>query len=148
MKTVLCISFGICTLFGCSGKRPSQLGVNEGSLAPCPESPNCVSSQAAGEHYIEPIKYQASRQHAYDAMMGVLRHMKRVKIITSDENYIHAECRSRIFRFVDDLELYFPENEQIIHVRSASRVGYSDMGVNRKRVEGIRGFFSRTHPPE
>ncbi|MEN6507422.1 MAG: DUF1499 domain-containing protein, partial [Smithella sp.] len=67
--------------------------------------------------------------------------MKRIKIVAEKEDYLHAEAKSLIFRFVDDVEFYFPANEKIIHVRSASRVGYSDMGVNRKRVEEIRKRF-------
>jgi uncharacterized protein (DUF1499 family) len=69
--------------------------------------------------------------------------MKRAKIITEKDDYIHAEYTSALFRFVDDVELYFDKAKKIIHVRSASRVGYGDMGVNRKRVEELRALFSK-----
>jgi uncharacterized protein (DUF1499 family) len=67
--------------------------------------------------------------------------MTRMKIVEEKDDYLHAEARSLIFRFVDDVEFYLPAPEKVIHVRSASRVGYSDMGVNRKRVEEIRRRF-------
>jgi len=69
--------------------------------------------------------------------------MKRTTIVAEKEDYLHAEAKSLIFRFVDDVEFYFPATEKLIHVRSASRVGHSDLGVNRKRVEEIRSRFAR-----
>jgi uncharacterized protein (DUF1499 family) len=69
--------------------------------------------------------------------------MKRTTIVAEKEDYLHAEAKSLIFRFVDDVEFYFPVDQNIIHVRSASRVGQSDMGVNRKRVEEIRWRFDK-----
>lgn len=120
------------------GGAPSAAG----SLKACPKSPNCVSSQAGDpEHAIAPLVYTSSATEAYARLKKVLSGMKRIKIVAEKEDYLHAEAKSLIFRFVDDVEFYFPANEKIIHVRSASRVGYSDMGVNRKRVEEIRKRF-------
>ncbi len=114
-----------------------------GPLKACPKSPNCVSSQAVDpEHAIAPLVYTGSVTEAYAQLKKVLSGMKRIKIVAEKEDYLHAEAKSLIFRFVDDVEFYFPANEKIIHVRSASRVGYSDMGVNRKRVEEIRKRFA------
>ena len=111
-------------------------------LKTCPQSPNCVSSQEGDpEHAIAPLVYTSSATEAYARLKKVLSGMKRIKIVAEKEDYLHAEAKSLIFRFVDDVEFYFPANEKIIHVRSASRVGYSDMGVNRKRVEEIRKRF-------
>ncbi len=113
-------------------------------LKTCPKSPNCVSSQAGDpEHAIAPIAYSGSRAEAYALLKKVLAEMKRTTIVAEKEDYLHAEVKSLIFRFVDDVEFYFPAAEKVIHVRSASRVGNSDMGVNRKRVEEIRRRFNR-----
>ena len=124
----------------------AQVGtpVAAGSLKACPKSPNCVSSQAADpEHAIAPFTYTGSRTEAYARIKDVLSGMKRTKIVMEKEDYIYAEAKSLIFRFVDDVEFYFPVDEKIIHVRSASRAGHSDLGVNRKRVEEIRARFDR-----
>jgi uncharacterized protein (DUF1499 family) len=121
--------------------RP-DLGVSNNQLTPCPESPNCVSSQATDEeHYIDPIQFSGSQKEAMARLASILETEKRVKIITSTENYVRAEFTSLIFRFVDDVEFYIPDQApetSVMHVRSASRVGYSDFGVNRKRIEKIR----------
>jgi uncharacterized protein (DUF1499 family) len=108
-------------------------------LSPCPSSPNCVLSQNADEkHAIEPITYHGDRDTARETLLKVLDVTPRTEVIEETENYIHAIAKSRIFKFIDDVEFYFPENEQVIHVRSASRVGESDLGVNRRRIEQIR----------
>jgi uncharacterized protein (DUF1499 family) len=131
-------------LTGCSGTTP-DLGVNNGKLMPCPKTPNCVNSQAADEkHYIQPIHYTGTQQEAQDRLLQILESEKQTKILATQENYIRAEFTSALFRFVDDVEFYFPEeqaDEKIIHIRSASRVGYSDLGANRKRIEQIRSKF-------
>jgi len=119
-------------------------GAAGSSLKACPKSPNCVSTEAKDpEHAIAPIVYSGSRAEAYARLKKVLAGMKRMTIVTEKEDYLHAEARSLIFRFVDDVEFYFSTAEKVIHVRSASRVGHSDLGVNRKRVEEIRGRFTR-----
>lgn len=115
-----------------------------GSLKACPRTPNCVSSEASDPgHAIAPLAYSDSRAEAYARLKKVLTELKRTKIVEEKEDYLHAEARSLIFRFVDDVEFYFPAVEKVIHVRSASRVGNSDMGVNRKRVEEIRKRFTK-----
>jgi uncharacterized protein (DUF1499 family) len=112
-------------------------------LKTCPKSPNCVSSQAADpEHAIAPLSYSASRAEAMARLKKVLASLKRIEIVNERDDYIHAEAKSLIFRFVDDIEFYFPAAQKVIHVRSASRVGKSDLGVNRKRVEEIRKLFN------
>ncbi len=115
---------------------------NSGRLSPCPSSPNCVSSQSSDpKHAVEPLRYSGSRDDARQRMLAVLNSLKRVRIVQSENDYVHAEFRSRLFGFIDDVELYFAEEDGLIHVRSASRVGYSDLGANRKRVERIRRMF-------
>ncbi len=138
LRVATCV--GIFVLgFGCSA---GDTGIQGGTLKPCPDSPNCVSSYATDKkHAISPIEYATSRQTASAALISVLDGMKRCRVIARDDRYVHAEFRSRLFRFVDDVEFYFDENKPVIQVRSASRVGYSDFGVNRKRIETIRNRF-------
>lgn len=132
-------------MVGCSGTSPSTLGVKEARLAPCPNSPNCVSTQSIDAKYsIDPIPYTSSMEEARDRMEEVVRAMPRTKVIRLEEDYMHLECSSRLFRFVDDVEFWFDDADKVIHCRSASRKGYSDLGVNRKRVELIREQFSAT----
>jgi uncharacterized protein (DUF1499 family) len=111
------------------------------ALAPCPSSPNCVStqSQAAG-HAISPFRYRKSRAEAKEALKEVIRSLPRTKLIEEDETYLHYESRSLLFRFIDDVEFLFDDETKTIHFRSASRTGYSDLGVNRKRMEQVRAL--------
>lgn len=113
-------------------------------LAPCPDSPNCVSSQAPAadrEHYIAPFSFSGEPVDAWQRLKAVMLAEKRVTIVVEQEDYLHAEMRSLMFRFVDDIEFSLAADAGLIHVRSASRVGHSDFGVNRKRVERIRAAF-------
>jgi uncharacterized protein (DUF1499 family) len=127
----------------CSGKRPANLGITKGALSVCPSSPNCVSSQQSTDdaHYISPIRYNGTLTQARNAIISVINSMDRTRIVTDKNNYLHAEFTSALFRFVDDVEFYFDDREKIIHLRSASRVGYWDFGVNRERIETIRTRF-------
>ena len=115
----------------------------EVELAPCPDSPNCVSSQAKdGKHYIEPLRYDGTQ--ARSKRSAPCRHssVKRSKIVTNDGHYIHVEFTSAFFRFVDDGDFLFDDTVKMIHMRSAARLGYYDFGVNRKRLEAIRIGFT------
>ena len=135
----------ICSLIltGCSGTKP-ELGISDSHLMQCPKTPNCVSSHAKDDkHYIQPILFIGTLQEAQSQLLEMLTEWKGAKIVASQGNYIRAKFTSMVFRFVDDVEFYFPETETetkeiIIHVRSASRIGQSDFGVNRKRIEKIR----------
>jgi uncharacterized protein (DUF1499 family) len=114
-----------------------------GKLASCPDSPNCVSSQAVDtRHAVAPLSFNGDPQHAWDALKTVVLKQKRTRITRVDDHYLQAECRSLVFRFVDDLEFLLVTKQQLIHVRSASRTGYSDFGVNRRRMERIRQEFT------
>jgi len=118
---------------------PGSVGLEQGALSPCPASPNCVVSQTSdSEHAIAPISYQASREDAYDALVKILSVVPRTTIVEQTNDYIWAESSSRLLGFVDDVEFYFPSDENVIHMRSASRLGESDLGVNRRRLEQIR----------
>lgn len=122
-----------------AGKRPTNIGIESGKLAPCPSTPNCVSSQSQdAAHYIEPLTYNSTPQQAIANLKTVIQNLERTKIITETENYLYAEFTSKLMGFVDDVEFFLDESANTIHVRSASRLGQSDLGVNRQRVETIR----------
>lgn len=121
-----------------AGKRPNNLGVRDGKLAPCPNTPNCVSSYSDAEHSIEPLTYNSTPVETMADLKSVIQAMKKTEIITENENYLYAEFTSAIMGFVDDVEFYLDKDAKVIHVRSASRLGKSDLGVNRKRIETIR----------
>ena len=121
-----------------AGKMP-ELGIQDGKLFPCPSAPNCVVSQDADQdHAIAPIAYTGSREDARELLTKVLGVVPRTKIVTQQENYIRVKSTSRMMGFVDDTEFYLPEDESVIHVRAAARLGESDLGVNRRRLEQIR----------
>lgn len=125
-----------------TAKRPALLGVINGRLAECPSAPNCVSSQAADPgHQIAPLKFEGGAVEALQRLKQVLGTIPRLKIVTEQDNYLHAEATSLLFRFVDDVEFLVDPQAGVIHCRSASRVGHSDLGVNRARIEQIRKAF-------
>lgn len=113
-------------------------------LPPCPQSPNCVSSQSADpKHRISPIAYHSAPEEAFQRIKKVIQSFPRAKITLEEELYLKAEFRSLILRFVDDVEISVDAVDKVIHIRSASRAGYWDLGVNRRRVERIRGRFKK-----
>jgi uncharacterized protein (DUF1499 family) len=127
----------VALLSACSGSPPDNLGVHNGLLTPCPESPNCVSSQASDAvHRVEPLPLKGSPSQTRALLVKVLADEPRVRLIEQDANYLRAEFSSQVLRFVDDVE--FLLGEQAVDVRSASRLGYSDLGVNRQRIEDLR----------
>lgn len=115
------------------------------TLAPCPSSPNCVSTQAQDQgHAIAPFRYRTSRAEAKESLKAIVQAMPRTKLVEEDESYLHFECTSLLLRFVDDVEFLFDDDAKTIHFRSASRTGYGDLGVNRRRMEGIRSSVEGT----
>jgi uncharacterized protein (DUF1499 family) len=119
-----------------SWRRPANLGVKDGRLAPPRRTPNCVSSQADpsdSEHYIAPIR------GGIEAARKAVESLPRAKVIRQDGSYLYAEFRSKLLGYVDDVELY--HDGALLQVRSASRLGRRDFGVNRKRVETLRGLI-------
>ena len=111
-------------------------------LPPCPASPNCVSSQAGDTaHHIAPLEFTVQPDEALKRLKQALLYEPRTTIVTEEGGYLHAEARSFLFRFIDDVEFMLDVDNQVIHVRSASRSGYSDFGVNRRRVERLRKRF-------
>jgi uncharacterized protein (DUF1499 family) len=124
---------------GCGGRMPEGLGPDRGLLAPCPNKPNCVSSFAEDEdHRIDALSIEGSDEATWLNLRRLLEGEPRVEIVTSSTTYIHAVYTTPIMRYRDDVEFLLRTNENEIAVRSASRVGYSDMGLNRDRIEAIR----------
>jgi uncharacterized protein (DUF1499 family) len=124
-----------------SWKRPDNLGVKDGRLAPIKSSPNCVSSQADAtdaEHYIAPIPFKGEAPAAMAAVRKAVESMRDATIIRTEGGYLYAEFRTKLMRFVDDTEFLYDDKAGLIHVRSASRLGRRDFGVNRARVEALR----------
>lgn len=128
-----------------SGQRPDNLGVKAGKLSSCPTSPNCVSSQAStddSQHYVEPLSYSATNSDPIATVANLISQMDRTQIITADDTYLYAEFTSSLMGFVDDVEFYLDPDTETIQVRSASRLGESDLGVNRDRIELIRQLLN------
>jgi uncharacterized protein (DUF1499 family) len=122
------------------GDKPSSRSL----IPPCPDKPNCVSSLAEDEdRRVAPLTYSGDLDRAREKILGILNGFEKVKIVVVEKDYIHAEFRSSLFRFVDDVQLYFPPDEKIVHVRSASRTGYYDFGVNRRRIDRLREQFEQ-----
>ena len=126
------------------GKQPTNIGIqSSGQLAPCPNTPNCVSSYSQdAEHGIEPLAYNSTATEAMAKLKIVIENLERTQIIEETDNYLYAQFTTPLMGFVDDVEFLLDDSSKVIHVRSASRLGKSDLGVNRKRVEIIRAELS------
>ena len=135
---------------GCSATPPAELGVHQEQLATCPASPNCVSSQTTdAQHRVEPLRYRGAAAPAWQALEETVKALPRSSVVARDRgSYLQVELRSALFRFVDDLEFLAVPEQHLIHLRAASRVGYWDLGVNRRRVEAIRQAFGERLAPE
>ena len=123
-------------LWAASAGPPETLGLTEGRLAPCPGSPNCVNSTDDDpEHAIPP--FQCPVDDPISVLAPIVEELPRTTIETRTDRYLHAVARTRLIGFKDDLELH--ATDDVVHVRSASRLGEGDLGVNRDRVEELRG---------
>tara|TARA_R110001606_G_scaffold39504_1_gene108879 strand:+ start:757 stop:1212 length:456 start_codon:yes stop_codon:yes gene_type:complete len=127
-----------------SNKLPEGLGVTEGELLSCPPSPNCVSTQASTEdvdHYIEPIVYTGDRMKTQLLIESFILNKGNAHLVSSTLGYVHFEVKSPLIGYIDDVEFYLPAADSVVHIRSASRIGYSDFGVNRERVRQIQSLL-------
>ena len=145
MKTIRrAIIMCVCIfLLGCMISKTSNLAVavtaGENGLAPCPNTPNCVSSKDPMDaHYVRPLRYTGNKDAVYQKLVTLISSYQRARIVAEEANYLRAEFRSAILRFVDDVEFLFSADQPVIDIRSASRVGYYDFGMNRRRIEDIR----------
>ena len=125
-------------------RRKPPVGLVNGRLRHCSTRPNCVCSEYKDlQSYVKPLAFRGPADSSWERARRIIREMGG-KIVREDDCYLWATFSTRLFRFVDDLELRMDEKNEIIHVRSGSRVGYSDMGVNRKRIEDFRVRFNQT----
>lgn len=138
---VVCVSFAAC-----SGTRPTNIGINaKNQLVECPSSPNCVSTFASKDdkqHSIAPLTYTGSASSAMARLKNTVSNMKRTNIVKEESNYMYVEFTTATMRFVDDVEFLVDDANKTIHFRSASRLGHSDLGANRKRMEKVRTLFN------
>lgn len=126
-------------LLACAGTPSHELASASGLLAPCPSSPNCVSSLADpgdGTHYIRPLLDHGATPADLDRVAALVQAEPRTELLSRTDTALHATFTSALFRFVDDVEVVLEGD--VLHVRSASRVGHGDLGVNRERVERLR----------
>ncbi len=127
---------------GCAASEPlpEQRGTR---LRPCPNRPNCVSSLSTDpRHAIAPIAFSGEAAVARKKLLEVIGSLPRTRLTLDEGDFLRVEFTSAVFHFVDDVEFLIDAAHQLIHVRSASRVGYWDLGVNRRRVEGIRKMMT------
>ena len=131
-------------MFGCSGTRPVDVGLQNGRLRPCPGTPNCVSSESgtAPDKLVGPFPAPGGVTDLA-RLATVIATWPRTAVISASPDYLHAESTSLLWRFKDDVEFRFDSAASVIHVRSASRLGKGDLGANRKRVEGMRDLWTR-----
>ena len=143
-KSILTLLCSVVLITGCSGTKP-KLGVINGQLKSCPDTPNCVSTLANNkEQRVQAIHFRGEVKEAQQRLLTIVKKLDRAIIKDVREDYILIEFTSTFFRFIDDVEFYFPVttgDKTMIHFRSASRLGHSDLGVNRKRFEQISAEF-------
>lgn len=150
MKALLILLAGILlltclllTALSCSA-RPPKTGLLEGRLRPCPRKPNCICSEDRNAAaWVEPLVFQDSPKNAWGQLKTVLEDMGGT-IEHQNDDYIWATFSTKVFRFVDDIEFRMAAEDNTIHVRSASRVGYSDLGLNKRRMEELRSRFDES----
>lgn len=140
---ILVMAIGLSGIMGCAGERPNNLGVRTGLLTACPSSHNCVSSQTdSKQHQIAPLDFKGDSDKAFARLKQVLGQRSDTTIIEDKPGYLRVELRTILF--VDDGEFLLDREHSLIHIRSASRLGYSDLGKNRSRMEDIRTQFRAT----
>ena len=150
MKILLYSVIGIIVIIGLllvvlsmSSRKQPELGLLNGQLRPCPATPNCVCSEQQVEGaFVEPLVYTTTADDAWRKIKQAIVETGGV-VLTEQNGYLHARYKTPLMRYVDDVELRLDENKQVIHIRSASRVGHSDLGANRKRVGRIRATFEK-----
>ena len=118
-------------------------GLVDGKLRACPSKPNCVCSEDPDPaHTIEPLAFEGDAGEAFGAVLALVSSDPRAEVREASGTYVHAVYRTPLLRFKDDVEFRLDAEAKRIHVRSASRLGYSDLGANRRRIESIRGHWT------
>jgi len=134
----------VMSAVACAGHAQESRTKTSADLAPCPDSPNCVSTKSNDpDRTMAPLPYLTSGRESMDRLVAIVREMKRATIVSATPSYLHVEFRSALFRFVDDVEFALDDSARVIHFRSASRTGYYDFGVNRKRMKEISDRYLR-----
>jgi uncharacterized protein (DUF1499 family) len=132
---VLAIAVAGLGIWARLGPPPRSLGSRNGRLSPCPETPNCVTSNPSSDlEFLRPWPQIGSVEDTRARLLRLSTTEPRVRVMTATSLYIHVESRSRLFRFVDDVEFLIDQDSQVVHFRSASRLGRRDFGVNRDRM--------------
>ena len=132
-------------LVGCS-ITPPELGISGESLKDCPATPNCISSINNGSGDMAPILFNGSKADAKEKLLSIIRSLPRTTVVEKRDNYLRVEFRSQLFGFVDDVEFLLSQaqsNKTKIDFRSASRLGLSDLGVNKARMEKVTALFAK-----
>jgi len=133
----------VVVMFGKNNIAPKNLGVKEGKLKKMPNSPNAVSSQTDIEDKkVEPLLFTGDLEKSKARIIGIINNLEGTEMIKNEKNYIYVIFKTGGLKFKDDVEFYFDEVNKLIHFRSASRVGYSDMGLNRKRYDEIKSAYN------
>lgn len=151
MKFVLIIAAliaaGLVYLLLNTARAPTNLGVSDGRLAPLPGTPNAVSSQARDPQYrVSPFPFRDDLQTTMSSLTDTLDAHGGMTIVQKDSNYLHAVHTTPLLRFKDDLEFYLDEQNRVVHFRSASRVGSSDLGLNRDRYNRLMTLYTADRP--
>ncbi|MDZ7661673.1 DUF1499 domain-containing protein [Thiohalophilus sp.] len=142
LAALIVVVGAILVALSIASRKQPELGLVDGRLPPCPASPNCVCSEyPSNDAYIKPLGYNGSPENALARLKQVIGDTGG-EVIGEEADYLHAVYQTPWLRFIDDVELRLDKHQQVIHVRSASRVGRSDFGANRKRVETIRAAFN------
>lgn len=139
---VFLAGFVMMRLGAANAPRPSTLGATNGQLAPCPDSPNCVTTQQGlDSQKMAALSYTGSREAAQDRLRALVAGLERTTLITDEPGYMHVEFRTKLIGYIDDVEFVFDEASSQIHFRSASRLGYGDQGLNRQRMQMITDLW-------
>jgi uncharacterized protein (DUF1499 family) len=134
----------VMSVVACAGRAQESRSKIPADLAPCPDSPNCVSTKSTDAgRAMPPLTYLKSAEESMKRLVAVVREMKRAVIVSATPSYLHVEFRSALFRFVDDVQFVLDDSARVIHFRSASRTGYYDFGVNRRRMQEISDLYLR-----
>ncbi|MCV6601034.1 MAG: DUF1499 domain-containing protein [Cohaesibacter sp.] len=136
LLVVALLVFGVMTFFNLS--EPANLGVKKNKLAALPDTPNAVSSQTDKEdRFVEPLPFLSDGSASLERIKDILAQMSGIFIVEESNGYLRAVAVSSLMRYRDDVEFFFDAESQLVHFRSASRIGHSDLGANRQRYDAI-----------
>jgi uncharacterized protein (DUF1499 family) len=140
----LAAMMSLLVISSCASSPPQGLGVHDGGLSACPSSPNCVySADPDADRRVDPLPASGSVDTVLDRLAKLVESQPRATVVRRDGAYLHAEFRSRFFGFVDDVEFLYLPSEGVVQMRSAARLGWWDMGVNRARAQRLREQWLR-----